>query len=66
MVKIDNYFSKIAKIERLLFTVTVILVSLLLSTSYFLPMVDLPQHAGQVAILKSIIVGDTSEPWFND
>lgn len=66
MIKIESYFSKIAKVERIVFYITVITISILLSASYFLPMADLPQHAGQVAILKSFIVGDTSAPWFDD
>ncbi|AWM81057.1 hypothetical protein DKL61_12285 [Gammaproteobacteria bacterium ESL0073] len=29
-------------------------------------MIDLPQHAGQVGVLKSFLLGDTSVTWFND
>lgn len=66
MINIENYFIKVSKIERILFCIITFAIFILLSTSYFLPMADLPQHAGQVAILKSIVMGDIAAPWFDE
>lgn len=63
---ISGFSVRIVKIERYTFYLIVVLITLLLSTSSFLPMIDLPQHAGQVGVLKSFLLGDTSAPWFND
>lgn len=56
----------VLNIERILFYTVLIGISLILGTSYILPMVDLPQHAGQVAALKSIMLGEVTDPWFKD
>ncbi|AZS52109.1 hypothetical protein DM558_15600 [Entomomonas moraniae] len=66
MSVISNFSDKMAKIERVVFYLIVIFIALLLSTSNFLPMIDLPQHAGQVSTLKSFLLNETSAPWFDD
>lgn len=55
-----------AQIERVLFYFVTFSVFIILCTSYFLPMSDLPQHAGQIQALKAIITGQADAPWFND
>lgn len=66
IIAVKDYSSKINKLERILFYTVVIAVSLLLSTSFFLPMIDLPQHAGQVGTLKLLLLDNASAEWNNE
>jgi len=53
-------------IERLLLYLVAATTGLLLGSSYFLPMTDLPQHAGQVEILTAMLTGNGDEPRFDN
>lgn len=66
MISLEDTFSKINKLERVLFYTVVIAISLLLSTSFFLPMIDLPQHAGQVGALKLLLLDNAPAEWNNE
>ena len=52
------------KLERVLFYITLFTIASIISTSYFLPMLDLPQHAGQVQSFKTIFLGQADSSWF--
>lgn len=54
----------LSQVERGGFYLVVLGIFLFLCTRYFLPMSDLPQHAGQVQTLKAILMGQTDAPWF--
>lgn len=54
------------QLERTLFYATLAAVFLVISCSYFLPMVDLPQHAAQVQAFKAMIRGNSTLPWLDN
>lgn len=63
MFDVNRCFCMCTRYERALFYTVTIIVAVLLSTSHFLPMIDLPQHGGQVGALKAIILGEASPDW---
>lgn len=56
----------ILKNERTCLLVTAFIISVFLSTSTFLPLVDLPQFAGQVHLLKNYVLNNTDLSWYAD
>lgn len=59
-------YKKFEQFERGLFYLAVTVVFLILSCSYFLPMLDLPQHAAQVQAFKAMMSGDHALPWLDN
>lgn len=57
----QSHFILSAKVERILFYFVVLTTTLFLFYPPYLPMVDLPQHAAQVATLNDLLHGQS--PW---
>jgi len=55
----------LVKTEKSCFYLITIIIAILIGSTSFLPMMDLPQHAGQVELLRATIMGETGKPWFN-
>lgn len=63
MEKNQNISISPALLERGLFYLLCASIGLFLCRSYFLPMIDLPQHAGQVEALHAIFSGSATSGW---
>lgn len=53
-------------LERGLFYLICIGIGIILCGSYFLPMIDVPQHAGQIEALHAIFLGSATSNWTQD
>lgn len=53
------------KLLNYLFYGVVLVITFIMATANYLPMLDLPQHAGQVQAFKSMFWAGSSERWFD-
>lgn len=53
------------KLLNYLFYSVVLGIVLIIATAHYLPMLDLPQHAGQVQAFKSMFWNDSTDRWFD-
>lgn len=52
--------------HNIFFYIATFCIALIIGNSEFLPLVDLPQFAGQLQIIKSIILQNTDSIWYQD